>query len=41
MAPSDAQIRTIRRYLWIEFTLFALLPTFAATMARGYGEVGL
>ncbi len=28
----------MRRYLWIEVLLFALLPAFAAVMARGYGE---
>jgi putative membrane protein len=39
--PSSEQIRAIRRYLWVECGLFALLPIFAATMARGYGEVGL
>jgi putative membrane protein len=40
VAPGDAQVRTMRRYLWIEFVLFALLPIFAAAMARGYGEFG-
>jgi putative membrane protein len=40
LAPSDVQIRMARRCLWIEFALFALLPIFAAAMARGYGEVG-
>jgi len=39
-APNDAQVRTARRYLWVEVALFALLPVFAAAMARGYGEVG-
>jgi putative membrane protein len=39
LAPSDAQIGAMRRYLWIEFALFAPLLAFAATMARGYGEV--
>ena len=34
-APSDEQIRTARRFLWIEVGLFALLPIFAAAMARG------
>jgi uncharacterized membrane protein len=28
----------IRTLLWIELGLFALLPIFAAAMARGYGE---
>jgi putative membrane protein len=40
VAPGDAQVRTMRRYLWIECALFALLPAFAAAMARGYGEFG-
>lgn len=39
IAPSDAQVWAARRYLWIEIALFALLPTFAAAMARGYGEI--
>jgi putative membrane protein len=41
LAPSDAQIREARRYLWLECVLFALLPAFAAAMARGYGEFGV
>ena len=40
IAPSDAQIWAARRYLWIEIALFALLPIFAAAMARGYSEIG-
>ena len=36
--PTDAIIAPVRRYLWIEIALFALLPAFAAAMARGYGE---
>ena len=36
--PTDAIIAPVRRYLWIEVALFALLPAFAAAMARGYGE---
>ncbi len=38
IAPSDAQVRVARRYLWIEIALFVLLPIFAAAMARGYGD---
>ena len=38
-APSDAQVAGVRRYLHIELALFALLPAFAAAMARGYGEM--
>ncbi len=37
-APDDGQVAAVRRYLWIELLLFALLPAFAAAMARGYGE---
>ncbi len=37
-APSDAAIGAVRRYLHLELALFALLPIFAAAMARGYGE---
>ena len=41
LTPNEGQIITIRRYLWSQFALFALLPTFAAAMARGYGLVGI
>ena len=37
-APSDAQVAGVRRWLWAEMALFALLPAFAAAMARGLGE---
>ncbi|HLH11928.1 MAG TPA: DUF2214 family protein [Methylovirgula sp.] len=37
--PSDAQVGRAQRFLWIELALFALLPAFAAAMARGYGEM--
>ena len=36
-APAPAAIRNVRRFLWAEVVLFALLPVFAAAMARGYG----
>ena len=39
VAPTDAQVAGVRRVLWIEMALFALLPAFAAAMARGYGEL--
>jgi putative membrane protein len=39
VAPGDAQVRPMRR--WIECALFALLPAFAAAMARGYGQFGI
>jgi putative membrane protein len=37
--PAPHDIRTIRRVLFAEAILFALIPTFAAAMARGYGEL--
>jgi putative membrane protein len=40
-APAPRQIRLVRRLLWTELALFALLPIFAAAMARGYGEFGI
>jgi putative membrane protein len=39
VAPTDAQVSEVRRYLWAEVVLFALLPAFAAAMARGYGQL--
>jgi putative membrane protein len=38
-APSDAQVASVRMCLLAELALFALLPAFAAAMARGYGEL--
>jgi len=38
LAPSDAEVAWVRRFLVAEAALFALLPAFAAAMARGYGE---
>ena len=38
VTPSEAQVAGVRRWLWAEMALFALLPAFAAAMARGYGE---
>lgn len=37
--PSDQAVTGVRRYLYAEVVLFALLPAFAAAMARGYGEI--
>lgn len=37
-APSDEAVAGVRRFLWAEVALFALLPAFAAAMARGFGE---
>ncbi|THD80769.1 MAG: DUF2214 family protein [Phenylobacterium sp.] len=38
-APSDPQVASVRRLLWIEMALFPALLAFAAAMARGYGEL--
>ena len=37
--PTDAAIRTVRRFLWLEVFCFAWIPIFAAAMARGFGEM--
>jgi len=37
--PTDSAIKTVRRFLWLEVFFFALIPIFAAAMARGFGEV--
>jgi putative membrane protein len=37
--PDEAEIAGVRRFLWAEVALFALLPIFAAAMARGFGEL--
>ena len=36
--PPDAAIAAVRRFRYAEVVLFALLPAFAAAMARGFGE---
>jgi putative membrane protein len=36
-APSDADVAKVRRLLGWELIVFALIPIFAAAMARGYG----
>jgi putative membrane protein len=38
-SPTCEAVARVRRYLWAEVVLFALLPAFAAAMARGYGEL--
>jgi putative membrane protein len=38
--PPAGEIRAVRRFLWMEVFLFALIPAFAAAMARGYGMPG-
>lgn len=37
--PTGGAIATARRFIWLEVILFALIPVFAAAMARGFGEV--
>ena len=37
--PEDTQVDAVRKYLWAELALFALLPVCAAAMARGYGQL--
>jgi putative membrane protein len=37
--PAAGEIRRTRRFLWAEVFFFALIPVFAAAMARGYGSV--
>ena len=39
-APSVSAIANVRRFLWAEAFLFALIPAFAAAMARGFGMPG-
>jgi putative membrane protein len=38
VAPTDEQVAAARRFIHAEAALFALLPAFAAAMARGYGQ---
>jgi len=38
IAPTDEQVTGVRRFIHYEAALFALLPIFAAAMARGYGQ---
>jgi putative membrane protein len=39
LTPNDAQVQAVRRLIYVELALFALLPVFAAAMARGYGQL--
>ncbi len=36
-APSDAEVAKVRKVMLAELLVFALIPIFAAAMARGYG----
>jgi len=35
--PAPQAVASARRFLWLEVGVFALIPIFAAAMARGYG----
>ena len=37
--PLPEKIALMRRFIWAEVVIFALIPVFAAAMARGLGEV--
>ena len=37
--PQPGAIAAVRRFLWAEVFFFALIPIFAAAMARGFGEI--
>ncbi len=37
--PALGAIATARRLIWAEIFFFALIPVFAAAMARGFGEL--
>jgi putative membrane protein len=37
--PAAVDLLNVRRFLWAEAAFFALIPTFAAAMARGYGSL--
>jgi len=37
--PSGEDVLSVRSYLWAEAAFFALIPAFAAVMARGYGAL--
>jgi putative membrane protein len=39
LLPAASNIAGVRRYLWAEVAFFALIPAFAAAMARGYGAL--
>jgi putative membrane protein len=38
-APAAPDILAVRRFLWAEAAVFALIPAFAAAIARGYGSL--
>jgi len=38
-SPAEHELRSVRRLLWAQAAVFALIPAFAAAMARGYGTL--
>jgi len=38
-SPPEHEMRNVRRFLWAQAAFFALIPAFAAAMARGYGTL--
>jgi putative membrane protein len=38
-SPAEHELRNVRRFLWAQAAFFALIPAFAAAMARGYGSL--
>jgi putative membrane protein len=38
-APSNSDVNTARRFLYLEAALLLFIPAFAAAMARGYGTM--
>jgi len=38
--PGAAEIAQVRKFIWAELAVFALIPGFAAAMARGFGMMG-
>jgi putative membrane protein len=37
--PAPEAILLMRRFIWAQVVVFALIPVFAAAMARGFGEL--
>jgi putative membrane protein len=37
--PPEAEVRSVRQWLWVEALVFLLIPIFAAAMARGTGFI--
>lgn len=39
--PPEAEVRSVRQWLWAEALVFALIPILAAAMARGAGFIAI